>query len=67
MIQGNLALDKNFLHFQQDGTSSQYAATSRHWLNINFQNKSMGKIAWSPRHAIIRYFSKIHAKPTLNI
>lgn len=50
--QGNLALEEDLLHYQQDGAPPHYAAAVRHWLDTNYPNKWIGRrgsIEWPPR------------------
>lgn len=38
---GNMILQEDVIHFQQDGTSSHYTLAVRQWLNDEFPGKSI--------------------------
>lgn len=49
---GNLNLNENLIHFQQDGAPPHYALCVRQWLNDNYPGQWIGRrgsIEWPPR------------------
>ena len=51
-LEGNLNLDEDLLHFQQDGAPPHYAVVAREWLDRFYPRQWIGRrgpIEWPPR------------------
>lgn len=51
-VHGNLSLQENLLHFQQDGAPPHYVVPVRDWLDDHYPNQWIGRrgpVEWPPR------------------